>query len=103
MTPEGRVKQKINKVLDKYEDRIYSYMPVPGGFGKPTLDYLGFFYGLGFAIEAKRPKKGPTSRQEGTIADVLASGAQAFVINDDASLAVFAAWLEQVEREHVGH
>jgi hypothetical protein len=97
VTPEGKIKSKIAKVIDKYEGSIYVYMPVPGGFGKPTLDYLGFLYGRGFAIEAKRPGKAPTLRQEGTIEDIRASGTPVFVINDDASLEVFATWLETIK------
>ena len=100
MTPEGKVKQKIKKVLDNHEGCIYYYMPVPAGFGKQTLDYLGFFHGLGFAIEAKRPGKQPTPRQDKDIEDIQAAGARVFVINDDASLEAFAAWLEQVEGTH---
>ena len=101
-TPEGKIKKKINKVLDKYkvDGHIYWYMPVPGGYGKATLDYLGFFYGLGFAIEAKRPKKGLTDRQ-GVIRDeIRASDAQVFVINDDESLVDFEDWLQAISVQH---
>jgi hypothetical protein len=97
MTPEGRVKKKIKIVLDNYSCHgIYTYMPVPGGFGQPTLDYLGFLYGRGFAIEAKRLNGKPTPRQEGTIEKISASGAQVFVVNDDASLQELADWLELI-------
>jgi hypothetical protein len=97
-TPEGKIKKKINKILDKYkvEGHMYSYMPVPGGYGKATLDYLGFFYGLGFAIEAKRPDKKPTSRQEVVIKQIRESLAQVFIINDDESLTEFEDWLQSV-------
>lgn len=99
MTPEGLVKKKIKKLLDNYSNHnIYVYMPVPGGFGQPTLDYLGFLYGKGFAIEAKRLKGKPTPRQEGTIEKISASGAQVFVVNDDASLQELADWLQLVVR-----
>ncbi len=97
-TPEGKVKKEIKKVLDKYkgEGHIYWYMPVPGGYGKSTLDYLGFFYGLGFAIEAKRPRKGPTDRQGVVRDEIRAAGAEVFVINDDESLVDFEDWLQSV-------
>jgi len=98
-TPEGKIKKKIKAVLDNYGSyNIYTYMPVPSGYGAPTLDYLGFIFGRGFAIEAKRPGKKPTTRQETTIANIAASSTPVFVINDDASLLVFEEWLKyQVE------
>jgi hypothetical protein len=96
MTPEGKVKAAIKTVLDKYRAYIYVYMPVPGGYGSSTLDYLGFCCGLGFAIEAKRPKGKPTSRQEGTIEDIRTSGARVFIVNDQTSLEVLDLWLGAV-------
>jgi hypothetical protein len=89
------MKKKIKIVLDKYKPMgIYYYMPVPYGFGKQTLDYLGFFCGLGFAIEAKRLGGEPNERQDVIIADIRRSGAKVFVINSDASLQVFDDWLQ---------
>lgn len=83
MTPEGKVKRQIKKVVDNYRNygTLYCYMPVPGGYGAPTLDYIGFFYGHGFAIEAKAPGKAPTPRQELTIAQMRSAGARVFVID----------------------
>ena len=100
MTPEGKIKFKIKKVLDKYESSIYSYMPVPGGYGKQTVDYLGCFHGRFFAIEAKRPGKDPTTKQAQVLADVMIAGGMTFVINDDESLARFERWLEQKHEPH---
>jgi hypothetical protein len=98
MTPEGKIKQKIKKILDNYGSRIYVYMPVPGGYGKSTLDYLGFIDGRGFAIEAKRPGKEPTTRQQIIRAEIERSGTPVFLINDDESLQDFECWLEAVYR-----
>lgn len=86
MTPEGKVKKKIKFILDNYKNNnIYVYMPVPGGFGSPTLDYLGFINGRGFAIEAKRPGGKPTARQEVVIEQIRSSGAKVFVIDGDVT------------------
>lgn len=98
MTPEGKVKARIKKSLDKYKGRIYYHMPVPSGYGKQTLDYVGFFHGLAFAIEAKRPGKLPTERQEGTIEEMRAAEARVFVIDGDT--AELDQWLERVEALH---
>jgi hypothetical protein len=75
-------------------------MPVPGGFGEPTLDYLGCFRGHAFAIEAKRPGGAPTERQRGTIARMIAAGMQVFVINDEVSLDDFSRWLERIDSRY---
>lgn len=50
-TPEGKIKEKIRMVLETYRERgiLYYYMPVPVGYGRSTLDYLGFICGYGFA------------------------------------------------------
>lgn len=98
MTPEGLTKKKIRKVLDKYRnDGIYTFMPVPGGFGESTLDYLGFFIGRGYAIEAKAPGKKPTPRQERIIEAIRASGTPVFVIDGvNGELEKLDAWLEEV-------
>jgi hypothetical protein len=96
MTPEARTKQKINKLLDSYDGRIYKYMPVPGGYGKTTIDYLLCFDGLFIGIEAKAPGEKPTPRQNDVLADIRAAGGSTFVIDDDYSLEIFASFLRQI-------
>jgi hypothetical protein len=97
MTPEGRIKKKLKDLLDSYGKALYYYMPVPSGYGKSTIDYLGCARGRFFGIEAKgRPDQGPTVRQEGVIEDILAAGGVVFVVNDDVSLAHFQVWLDVV-------
>jgi len=98
MTPEGRVKKKISAVLAKYKQThyLYYYMPVPGGFGRQSLDYLGFVNGFGFAIEAKRPGGKPTPRQLGCIEEIEKSRATVFVIDGDQGVAELERWLETI-------
>jgi hypothetical protein len=97
MTPEGKIKRKIREVFNKYKSHgIYVYMPVPGGYGKSSLDYLGFICGLGFAVEAKAPDKKPRPRQLGTIERIEESGVPVFVVDDDATLAKLDRWLTTV-------
>ena len=94
---ERSIKRKIRAVFNKYRDHgIYVYMPVPGGYGESSLDYLGFIYGHGFAVEAKRPGGKPTPRQTGIIERIQESGAVVFVVSDDDSLAVLDDWLLQL-------
>jgi penicillin-binding protein-related factor A (putative recombinase) len=104
MTPEGKVKQKIKVVLDTYREQgvLYYHMNVPVGYGKSTLDYLGFICGLGFAIEAKAPKKKPSDRQLAIIEDIDKSGAPVFVIDGVEGLTRFNDWCQEVVALRVG-
>lgn len=80
MTPEGYVKAAVNRLLAKYKG-IYRFMPVPAGYGAPTLDYLVCANGRFIGIETKAPGKKPTGRQRMTIVDILAAGGMCFVID----------------------
>lgn len=97
MTPEGKVKSNIKKLLDIYKPRLYYFMPVPSGYGVSTLDFIGALNGQFFAIEAKAPGKRPTQRQDGVIADVIASGAWAFVVEGEIGMPELEAWLERTK------
>lgn len=82
MTPEGKVKAKVTKIL-KATDTLYYWMPVPSGYGDTTLDYVGCHYGRFFAIETKAPGKKPTDRQNMIISMMQRAGARVFVIDGD--------------------
>lgn len=97
-TPEGHIKNKINKLLDSYSGRVYKFMPVPSGYGKVTIDYLICFDGLFVGVEAKKPKGKPTARQDGVLEDIRAAGGSTFVVNDEESLDVFRMFLESVDK-----
>jgi hypothetical protein len=101
ITPEGRTKMTVNAVLARYGEDVYWYMPVPGGYGRSALDYLGWACGLAFAIETKRPKtkrpKGKlTTRQEVTIEHMKRAGARVFVIDGPDGLGELERWLTTV-------
>jgi hypothetical protein len=81
MTPEGKVKEKVKRVLKKYG--AYWHMPVQNGMGKPTLDIVGCHKGRFFAIETKAPGGQLTARQQHTIQEMLKSKANVFVISGD--------------------
>ena len=82
MTPEGLVKKKVSELLTQHGSTIYQHMPVPGGFGGTTLDYVGCHMGRFFAIETKAPGKKPTPRQNVIIAMIQRAGGKAFVIDN---------------------
>lgn len=83
-TPEGNVKRKVSGLL-KATPGVYYHMPVPGGYGDSTLDYIGCYLGRFFAVETKAPGKKPTPRQLQTIAAIERSGGKVFVIDGDLS------------------
>ena len=83
-TPEGKIKGRIKRVLNKYQ--VYSHMPVQNGMGSPTLDYVCCWRGLYIGIEAKAPGKKPTPRQEKTMSKIRAAGGFAFVVSNDETL-----------------
>ena len=97
-TPEGRVKAKITPVLRARMDRgLWYYMPVPAGYGRSTVDYLGCFFGHFFAIEAKREGETPNDRQKGELEDIVAAGGTSFVIDGDAGVRMLDEWLTTIE------
>ena len=90
-TPESKVKARISKALK--EAGAYYYMPVPGGYGAPSLDYIGSSRGRCFGIEAKAGNKKMTKRQSRTAGAMEAAGAQVFLVNDEEGLEELSLWL----------
>lgn len=95
-TPEGRVKKSVSHLLASMP-RVYYEMPVPSGFGKTTLDYIGCANGRFFAIETKAPGGKPTERQKATIAQMRRAGAKVFVINEADDTQGLYDWLVRVD------
>lgn len=83
-TPEGRVKEQVKRVLNRYAN-LYHHWPVMNGMGAPTLDCIGCYQGFYFAIETKAPGEKPTARQKLTIDDIRCAGGKVFVIDGDTS------------------
>ena len=81
MTPEGKVKEDIKKMLRKYD--AYWFMPVSNGMGAPSLDFLVCVRGMYVGIEAKAPGKKATARQVMTMDSIRDSGGYAFVCDGD--------------------
>ena len=95
MTPEGKVKAKVNKMLAKYESEVYRFMPVQMGMGAPSLDYLICAGGRFVAVETKVPGKKLTPRQEQTAHAMECAGARVVVVRDDAGVAFLEAILDK--------
>lgn len=80
MTPEGRVKNAVKKLLKKYP-AVYAFWPVQTGFGAKTLDCLLCVAGYFVSIEVKAPGKKPTELQNVTIKSIQLAGGIATVVD----------------------
>jgi hypothetical protein len=81
MTPEGRVKAKVKKLLaDHY---CYQFWPVQTGYGAATIDCLVCNAGEFVAIECKAPGKKPTPRQLTTMRTIRKAGGQTWLVTLD--------------------
>lgn len=99
MTPEGRVKERVRKLLSMYGDELYAYWPVPTGFGRTTLDVIGCYRGRFFSVETKAEGKKPTLRQTGELHNMERAMARTFVIAGEQSpvFGELRAWLEALK------
>jgi Holliday junction resolvase len=82
MTPEKKVKTKVVAILK--ELRAYYFYPVAGGYGASGVpDIVGCHNGKFFAIECKAGKGKTTALQEKNIAQIIATGGKAIVVNEE--------------------
>ena len=94
-TPEGKVKNAVNKLLDKYT-QLYRYWPVPNIYGASSLDCIVCFRGLFIAIETKAKGKKPTPRQETMIEVMRGAGGIVLVIDGPEGVSQLEEILEYV-------
>ena len=103
VTPEGKIKKLVNKVLDEFvgpdlsQPELYRYWPVPSGFGKSSLDCIVCYRGRFIAIETKTPGKKPTPRQELCIEEMKCAWADVFVIDSKAGCDELRALLKELQ------
>lgn len=95
MTPEGKVKEQVKKLLK--EHGAYWHCPVQNGMGAPSLDFVGCHLGKFFAVETKAANKQPTPRQKSTIADMRKAGGTVFVVNEFTGKQELELWLKRRE------
>lgn len=93
MTPEGKIKAKVKKLLAAHDD-LWAHWPVQTGYGAPTLDCTGSSRGRAFAIETKAPGKKLTPRQELTVENMHLGGVKVFVIDSEESMVPLFLWLQ---------
>lgn len=93
MTPEGKIKAVVKKLFKEYGSTIFYYMPVPSGFGKQSLDFIGCYKGKFFAIETKAGDKGMTKKQSDTAEEMESAGGKVFLVNAVEGLELLTDWL----------
>ena len=82
MTPEKKVKVKVVAVLKEFG--AYYFYPVTGGYGASGVpDIVGCYKGRFFAVECKAGKGKTTALQDKNIAQIIACGGLAMVVNED--------------------
>ena len=81
MTPEGKVKDRLNKALKPFGLKLYRFMPVQTGYGRKTLDYLLCYNGHFIAIETKAPGKKMTSLQGEIACQIMEAGGKVFLVD----------------------
>lgn len=81
-TPEGRVKDKVKKILKRIN--AYYAMPATGGYGASGVpDFLVCLKGRFIGIECKAGKNKPTDLQLKNLAEIELAGGLAVVVNDE--------------------
>jgi Holliday junction resolvase len=81
-TPEGKVKDKVVKLLK--EENVYYFFPVTGGYGGSGIpDIICCHNGHFIAIECKAGKNKTTPLQDAQLARIGAAGGTALIINEE--------------------
>lgn len=94
-TPEGKVKDKIKKILK--EHNIYYAMPMGTGYGNAGVpDFLCCVppHGRFLAIEAKANGGQPTKLQEKNLDEIDSCGGIPWII-DETNIHVFEIWVKE--------
>ena len=95
-TPEGKVKDKIKSILKELD--CWWYMPVPGGYGEQSLDFLCARKGRMFGIEAKAPGKKATALQKRTM-KIMGGHEIPSRVEDGSTLSELKLWILTVTSE----
>lgn len=82
MTPEGKVKAKLKKILD--EMGIWHFSPFQAGMGRAGIpDIIGCYNGLFVAFECKANGNKPTALQERELNAIRTAKGLAFVVDEN--------------------
>jgi hypothetical protein len=92
MTPEGKVKTAIVKILKKHN--VYYFFPATGGYGRSGVpDIVACVNSRFVGIECKALGKKPTALQERELENIHKAGGSAIVV-DPSGVDRFETWIQ---------
>ena len=93
-TPEGKVKQKLDKALKLFG--VWFYSPQGGPFGKAGIpDRVAIVRGRFVGIECKADKsKKPTALQTKTMKEIEMNGGKCFLVYDNETIQEVVLYIE---------
>lgn len=81
MTPEGKVKKQVKKILD--DVGAYHFSPMTAGYGRSGVpDIIACYKGKFIGIECKAGKNEPTLLQKHNMKLINQSGGLSIVVNE---------------------
>lgn len=95
MTPEGKVKAAVAKILKKYN--VYYFFPATGGYGRSGVpDIVGCLNGRFIGIECKAGNNKPTALQGRELKRICEAGGSSTVV-DETNIVRFESWIKFME------
>ena len=96
MTPEGRIKHRLNKMLN--ELGVWHFAPQSGIYGRAGIpDKIVCVAGQFVGIEAKKDSKTPpTALQLKCMVDIEKAGGACFVVYDDDTIDTVRSYLSGI-------
>lgn len=94
MTPEGKIKAKVDKLLHRH--KVWFYSPQAGPYGRAGIpDRVAIVRGqfVGIEVKADSTKK-PTQLQRHCMAQIEAAGGICFLVYDDQTLKVLEGFID---------
>ena len=94
MTPEGKVKDAVKKVLKKHG--VWYFMPMQNGFGVVGIpDFICCFHGIFLGVETKAPGKREqtTPNQDRVLREIKEHGGYTVVVDDAKQLEDYIIFL----------
>jgi len=97
MTPEGKIKSKIDKML-RSKELLWFFKPQAGTFGKSGVpDYIICIAGHFLGVEAKaNPARKPTALQMLCMEKICAAEGVCFVVHDNDTLGALEKFIDDV-------
>ena len=97
MTPEGKIKKKLDEMLKSKGRHLFYFPPQAGAFGSAGIPdrivcYKGLFIGIECKADAKKKKLTPL--QNLALAKIEEAGGIGFVVYDDATIQEVSKYLD---------